>query len=112
VSGDDVYISPNPSSPTRPLIIDPTSCNGCNVCVDVCPADVFVPNPKKGKPPIILYVDECWYCSPCIDECPQPGAIRLNYPVMWRVPWKRKATGKHYWVGMKNPPPPNKKPLA
>lgn len=112
MSEDAVCMSPNPASPTRPLVIDSERCTGCNICVDVCPADVFVPNPEAGAPPITLYIDECWYCTPCVDECPTPGAIRLNYPVMWRVPWKRKATGRHYWVGMKNPPPPNDTPLA
>jgi hypothetical protein len=30
--------------------------------------------------------------------------------MMQRVRWKRKATGEHYRVGMKNPPPPNNRP--
>jgi hypothetical protein len=30
--------------------------------------------------------------------------------MMQRVRWKRKATGEHFRVGMKNPPPPNNMP--
>jgi|TARA_B100001964_G_scaffold161171_1_gene176921 NAD-dependent dihydropyrimidine dehydrogenase PreA subunit len=112
VSEENVYLSPNPASAARPIAIDPEKCTGCNLCVNVCPADVFVPNPEAGRVPLVLFVDECWYCGPCVDECPHEGAIRLNYPVMWRVPWKRKETGRHYWLGMKNPPPPNDTPPA
>jgi NAD-dependent dihydropyrimidine dehydrogenase PreA subunit len=112
VKMDEVYMVPNPTSPTRPVIFDPATCDGCNLCVEICQCDVFMPNPEKGNPPIILYPDECWYCGPCVDVCPREGAIRLNYPLMWRTPWKRKATGEQSWYGKKNPFPPNKQPLV
>jgi len=112
MSNQITYMIPNPTAPTRPVVFDSAICDGCNMCVDICQADVFMPNPERGNPPVILYPDECWYGGPCIDICPNPGAIRLNYPLMWRVPWKRKSTGKHYWVGIKNPPEPNPKPPA
>ncbi|MBT3362446.1 MAG: ferredoxin family protein [Chloroflexi bacterium] len=106
-----IYARPNPTSATRPVVFDPEICTGCNKCVNVCQTDVFIPNPEKGNPPIILHPDECWYCGPCVDACTKDGAITLNYPLMWRVPWKRKGSDKHYWYGMKNPPPPNTKPM-
>ena len=106
-----IYVQPNPPAPTRPVVFDPAICDGCNNCVETCQTDVFIPNPVEGKPPIIMYPDECWYCGPCVDVCPKDGAIRLNYPLMWRVPWRDKKTGEHFWIGMKNPPPPNPRPL-
>jgi NAD-dependent dihydropyrimidine dehydrogenase PreA subunit len=108
---EKIYAEPNTPTPSRPVIIDPDVCTGCNICVERCSMDVFIPNPEKGKPPIILYPDECWYEGHCLFACPTPGAIKFNHPlVMTREPWKDKATGKYFWVGMKNPPPPNPKP--
>ena len=112
MSEEKVYAFPNQTAPTRPAVFDSDICTGCNMCVDACQCDVYMPNPEKGEPPLILYPDECWYCACCVDNCPNPGAIKLNYPLLWRVPWKRKDTGEYYWIGMENPPPPNTKPLV
>ena len=101
---------PNLVTPNKPVVIDATVCNGCNRCVEMCQSDVFVPSAEKGKPPTILYPDECWYCGCCVAECPRPGAIRSNWPLALRIRWKRKETGEHYRVGMRNPPPANTKP--
>ena len=67
--------------------IDEDVCTGCNVCVDICPMDVFAPNQKKGKPPIVMYPDECQFCGECVEECPiaEKGAIRLRNPLPRRV---------------------------
>ena len=89
---------PNPPTPGRPVIINPDICTGCNRCVNICLMDIFVPNSEKGGPPIILYPEECYYDGCCVDECEEPGAIRLNHPLMQRVRWKRKSTGEHFRV--------------
>ncbi|MBW1720980.1 MAG: ferredoxin family protein [Deltaproteobacteria bacterium] len=109
-----VYAQPNLITPNRPVIIDPEVCTGCNLCVEICPSDVYIPNPQKGKPPIILYPEECWYCGCCLMECPlhDKGANKLNWPLMQRMRWKRKETGEHFRFGMPNPPPPNKRPMV
>ncbi len=93
-----VYATPNVVTPNRPVIFDPKLCIGCNQCLEICVADVFIPNPEEGNPPIILFPDECWYCGSCVAECPQAGAIRLNHPLAQRVRWKRKDTGEHFRV--------------
>ena len=90
---DKVYAVPNITTPNRPVIFNPETCNGCNQCVELCPLDVFLPNPQKGKPPIILSPDECWYCGCCATDCPNQ-AITFNWPVQQRAYWKDKATGK------------------
>ena len=104
------YMVPNPLMPTTPLKFNTDICNGCNTCVDVCRRDVLMPNPKKGRPPIILFPDECWFCGNCVQYCPRPGASKFNHPLVQKIGWIRKDTGKFFRIGMKNPPPPNKKP--
>ena len=93
-----VYAFPNWCTPTRPVIFDPHTCNGCNICVDVCQVDILIPNPEKGEPPIVLYPEECWYGGCCVAMCPTSGAIKLNHPLTQRVRWKRKETGEHFRV--------------
>jgi len=106
----EARLVPNPQMPCRPLTFDEDVCQGCNICVDVCRADVMVPNPRKGFPPVVLYPDECWFCGCCVGHCPRPGAITMNHPLGQRVGWKRKESGEFYRVGMKNPPPPYSEP--
>ena len=85
---------PNRATPGQPVVFDTAICNGCNRCVNICPMDLFIPNPERGKPPIVLYPEECRYDGQCVEECPEAGAIRQNHPLMMRVHWKRKKTGK------------------
>ena len=103
---------PNLITPNRPILFDETVCNGCNRCVRVCPMDVLYPSPEKGTPPIPFYPDECWHCGCCSMECPlwEKGAIEFRHPIMQQVRWKRKGTGEHFRVGMKNSPQPNTRP--
>lgn len=104
--------TPNLVTPNRPILFDPDVCTACNTCVDACPIDVLMPHPTEGQPPLILFPDECWYCGCCEMACPvqEEGAIIMNFPLMQRVRWKRKDTGEHFRIGMKNPPPPNTRP--
>jgi NAD-dependent dihydropyrimidine dehydrogenase PreA subunit len=109
---DKVYIIPNPPTPNKVLDFDPEKCNGCNMCVEVCPTDVMMPNPVKKQPPIVVYAEECWYCACCVEECQQSGAITMLHPTSQRISvnWRRKETGEYFRLGMKNPPPPNTRP--
>jgi formate hydrogenlyase subunit 6/NADH:ubiquinone oxidoreductase subunit I len=109
---DKVYMVSNPPTPNKVVEFNPDICNGCNLCVEVCPTDVMMPNPEKKKPPIVLYAEECWYCGGCVEECPRPGAITMLHPTSQRISvnWKRKDTGEYFRLGMKNPPPPNTRP--
>jgi NAD-dependent dihydropyrimidine dehydrogenase PreA subunit len=93
-----IYATPNLITPNKPLIFNEAKCNGCNRCVNLCPMDIMIPNPKKGATPIILFPDECWYCGICVMYCPKKGALKLNFPLIQRVRWKRKKTGEHFRV--------------
>ncbi len=77
-----------------PITIFPDICTGCNLCLHVCPVDLFLPNEEKGGPPLVLWPGECWYEGSCVDICPEPGAIVLNRPPATRVNWKPRAECK------------------
>jgi NAD-dependent dihydropyrimidine dehydrogenase PreA subunit len=59
--------------------INRDSCNGCGICVDICPLDCFrIDEDEKA----FMKYDECWYCGSCTLECPQKAMIlRLPYPI-------------------------------
>lgn len=42
-------------------------CVGCNVCIDVCPHEVFAAN---GKVVNIIDLDACMECGACALNCP------------------------------------------
>ena len=66
----------------RPIVFDETKCVGCNRCANICQVDIFLPNAQKGKPPVVVWPGECYYCGSCVMVCPNPGAIRLQHPLM------------------------------
>lgn len=72
-------------SSARPLVYDDSKCIGCNRCAMVCQVDILVPSEEKGKHPIIMYPGECYYCGACVMACPNPGAIKLQHPLMNRA---------------------------
>ncbi len=91
-----IHATPNAPTPGRPVIFNAEICNGCNLCIVICPEDVFLPNPEKGGVPLIVYPEECWYCGSCVSDCGHSGAIRINHPLQQRVRWKRKETNEHF----------------
>ena len=88
----------SPPETAKPVIIHSEHCIGGNMCVDVCPQDVFMPNSSAGEPPVVAYPQECWHDGVCVEHCPSQGAIELKHPLMQRVRWKRKGTGEHFRV--------------
>jgi NAD-dependent dihydropyrimidine dehydrogenase PreA subunit len=51
-------------------------CNGCGICVDICPLDVFRMD-ESGEKAIIKYPDDCMTCFECELSCPE-GAIYVH----------------------------------
>ncbi len=49
-------------------IVSETRCIACDICVRICPADVFDPNP--GSVPLIARQDACQTCFLCELYCP------------------------------------------
>ena len=64
----------------------------------------------SGLPPIPVYSDECWFCGVCARTLSGSRRDQDGHPLNQRIAWKRKETGEFFRIGMKNPPPPNKRP--
>jgi NAD-dependent dihydropyrimidine dehydrogenase PreA subunit len=55
-------------------VVDPEKCEGCEVCVEVCPMEVFEMQDGKSVP---VNADACEGCESCVESC-EPGAITLK----------------------------------
>jgi adenylylsulfate reductase subunit B len=62
-----------------PPLIDPDVCNGCGLCAESCPTDVFARG-QAGEVPEVRYPEECWHCNACVIDCPR-SAVRLRIPL-------------------------------
>lgn len=68
----------NPHENTLPVIyLD--KCNGCGLCVDVCPARAL--RVVQGK--VRLAHTNCDYCGECEATCPT-GAIACPFEIVWK----------------------------
>jgi len=50
------------------LAYDETKCNGCQLCIMVCPHAVFTIENKRAK---IIDRDACMECGACAKNCPE-----------------------------------------
>ena len=49
--------------------LDQEICNGCGICFDCCPQDVFRMDDASGKS-VIKYPEDCVACWACESFCP------------------------------------------
>lgn len=56
------------------LGLDEAKCNGCRMCVNVCPHGVFVMDQRRAK---IVDRDSCMECGACARNCLM-GAISVE----------------------------------
>jgi NAD-dependent dihydropyrimidine dehydrogenase PreA subunit len=54
--------------------LDQTKCNGCGMCISVCPHRVFGPSNRAVE---ILERDACMECGACVMNCPE-GALSVD----------------------------------
>ena len=69
-----------------PPIINSEKCTTCDICVNICPHDVFYGS-SKGEIPVITYPEECFHCNACVIDCPV-GAVRLRIPLPMLIVYK------------------------
>ncbi len=56
------------------LTLDADKCDGCSICITVCPHDVFAIEQGKAR---IVDRDACMECGACAKNCPS-GAIGVD----------------------------------
>lgn len=56
------------------LKLDTDKCNGCKMCLEVCPHAVFVVDNRKSQ---IVDRDACMECGACMQNC-ESGALAVN----------------------------------
>ncbi len=72
------------------IYIDPSQCQGCEECADVCPADCI-----EGKSGFIHMIDEfdCTKCGKCIEACEYDAVIQTTGRVP-KLPTRLTKVGK------------------
>lgn len=72
------------------IYINPSACEGCGECADVCPKDCI-----EGKPKYIHMIDDfdCDKCGKCIDACDAGAIIRTTGKVP-KLPNRLTKVGK------------------
>lgn len=61
------------STSDNPLTIFYHWCKACNICIALCPHDVFIPD-RDGKP-IVEHPEKCTQCSICWMHCPDLAIV-------------------------------------
>ena len=59
------------------IAINADLCNGCGICLNSCPVDVFRIDATSNKA-VAIYARDCQVCFLCEDDCPQK-AIKIDY---------------------------------
>ena len=47
-----------------------TRCDGCGMCVDICPSDIMHIDPKLRRA-VNIEPHMCWECYSCVKACDQ-----------------------------------------
>ncbi|MEM1539302.1 MAG: 4Fe-4S binding protein [Candidatus Bathyarchaeia archaeon] len=66
--------------------IDLNRCNGCGMCVKLCPRDV-IRIEEQSKKPAIKYPEDCTDCGFCQAYCPK-HAITMQQGIIKFVSWR------------------------
>ncbi len=62
---------------SRPEVIyQDERCDGCWLCLDVCPEAAITKTNGSGRPVAVLDRDRCTACGQCVEVC-YPGALRM-----------------------------------
>lgn len=63
------------------IILDSSCCKGCDICISVCPKQIFAKSKKRNTMgtsiPEVTKKDQCTECKLCEKMCPD-GAISVE----------------------------------
>ena len=59
------------------VVVDPEGCDGCGICLDVCPRGVYELESEKA---VVSDAEKCENCTACFKQCP-PQAISIGVPI-------------------------------
>ena len=59
------------------VVIDPEGCDGCGICLDVCPRGVYELESEKA---VVSDAEKCENCTACFKQCPLQ-AISIGVPI-------------------------------
>ena len=66
-----------------PPVIEKSKCDGCGICVKICPGDILAMEDGDEDDPLLALVahaEECWHCGACSLDCPEE-AITIHIPL-------------------------------
>ncbi|MDG6988671.1 MAG: adenylyl-sulfate reductase subunit beta [Nitrososphaerota archaeon] len=64
-----------------PTYVNPSKCDGCGKCVDICPSDIMHLSHSvfNGRKAYNIEPNYCWECYSCVKECPQHAIDMRGY---------------------------------
>jgi 2-oxoglutarate ferredoxin oxidoreductase subunit delta len=71
------------------VTLDPERCQGCMLCLDICPNELFVPSDQLNQSGSLTaqmrYPEYCINCMRCVSICPEqafdlPAQPEFNLP--------------------------------
>jgi ferredoxin len=61
------------------ILIHENSCRGCEMCVDICPTNVFEYDAASRKA-VVRYKEDCIACLSCAYLCPSGAITHAGFP--------------------------------
>ena len=61
--------------------IDEPSCRGCEMCIDICPTEVFALDASERKARV-REAEDCIACLSCAYICPSHAIVHRGYVVV------------------------------
>ena len=61
-----------------PTFVYMTRCDGCGMCVDICPSDIMHIDPKLRRA-VNIEPSMCWECYSCVKACDQNAIDARGY---------------------------------
>ncbi len=79
---------------TNTLRYDPATCNGCGMCLNVCPHGVFA---RNGRGVHVVRPDACMECGACQVNCPTDAiAVESGQPIFFFQRRSAMKNGKEF----------------